>query len=171
MKKKKNKKKAAIAAVFIIAAIIFLLYKFYLNNDDSTSPTIIVSDESAKIGGEAYVTVSVKNNPGIAGFVLELEYDRDKLKPVEITKGDIISEGLFDSNLSMQESEGLLKATWFNVSDMTKDGELYTIKFKVISETKGKVPVTISYTEGNIANQALELVEFETKDANVTIKN
>lgn len=169
-----KKKKIFIAAIGIITIITIIGIIFFLlknRSKNETGPILSISEESGTAGGEVSVTVSVKNNPGLAGFVLDLEYDSQKLKPVEVIQEDILSEGLFHSNLDAQTDKNIFKVTWFNVSDLSEDGSLYTVKFKILSKEKGTIPITLSYEEGNIANQKLETVDFKTKNAKVTVKN
>jgi hypothetical protein len=116
------------------------------------------------------VNVAINKNPGISGFVVDLEYDKQLLKPIEVVQGDLISQGLFNSNFEPQVNDGILKTTWFDVADIKSDGELFAVKFRVLSSEKTKTPISIKYQEGNIANQSLENVTLNLVDAKVIIK-
>lgn len=168
MAKKKRVKILIIPLVLII--LLFLIFFIGKKSVNETDPIFYASGEKGKIGGEIEVEVYVKNNPGLAGFVLNMVYDKEKLRPLEIQQGDIVAEGLFQSNLNAQADESNLTVTWFNVSDMTEDGKLYTVRFKVLSQEKTRTPITIQYTDGNVANQRLEALEFKTKGTDITIK-
>ena len=61
------------------------------------------------------------------------------LTPVSITAGDILSDGTFTSNL-LQDSDlshlEYVTAYWNNPSNITDNGTLFTIRFKVNEKRK-----------------------------------
>lgn len=176
---KENKKKKYV--FFIIPLLLLIAIPiFFLNKSvvavaeteaeaEDNSPRIYVSDVSADAGGEVYVSVNVANNPGFAGIVLDFEYDESVLTPLEVLQGSLVDQGgLFASNLN---DSGVIKTTWFDVTEIEENGELFAVKFRVSAAGKGtESPITLSYSNGNISNLAYEDVDFTLGHANVTIR-
>lgn len=112
------------------------------------------------------VPVTLSKNSGIAGFNFNINYDTSALTPVSITAGDILSDGTFTSNL-LQDSDlshlEYVTAYWNNPSNITDNGTLFTIRFKVNENANGTLPITVTYNDGDICNQ-----EFENVNADIT---
>ena len=168
MSKKKKKILTITSAIVTIGIAIFLLMN-RTNLVDDGLPAIFVSETTASAGGEVSVNISVRNNPGLAGFILEVDYDEQMLTPIELVRGEVIQQGLFDSNLTAKERTDSIKVVWFDVSDIDEDGELYSIKFKVAGDGTGRTPITIASEGGNISNQELEFVDFKLIGTDIRI--
>jgi hypothetical protein len=151
------------------------------NSDTSTftytvivenAPTITVGKVSGHPGEEVDITVSLANNPGLAGFVLDLNFDNTKLTPVSITRGAVISGDMFNSNLndagvdlSMLTS---VTAAWFNASNVTENGVVFTVRFKIKETvTDETIPITISVESA--ANQTPTSVALTTVSGSVDV--
>ena len=117
----------------------------------SADPTITVSSATSIIGGTATIEVSMKNNPGIAAFILNVDYDSTRLTLTNVAPGpDLGGQFSFTG-----------KAAWVSGSDVTADVKIMTLTFAVKSDAvPGNAYVTVSYTPGNISNSEEEDVDF-----------
>jgi hypothetical protein len=118
-----------------------------------------LSLDSNKNDDEITVEVSISNNPGIAVFLIELQFDKSKVIPVSISQGEILSSSQIISNLSPGidfSSLDKISTYWVNPMNFTKSGLLYIAKFKVKSDATGRVDFSIYYKFGDIANQNFE---------------
>ncbi len=100
-------------------------------------PTCVLelNDIEANIGKNVEVALSIKNNPGIAGASLALEFDKNILTPVAVMPTGSFSNANLTSNLQEpgvdKESLDRVTAVIYNPSDMTGDGEFVKFIFKV----------------------------------------
>ena len=98
-----------------------------LPNPDA--PALTVDNITAKPGEIVTVSVSIKNNPGIAGMVITPFYDTENLTLTKITKGDLgfaISSSkniTFDTNGDNETGNGTLVKLTFVVSDSAEAGQ------------------------------------------------
>lgn len=102
----------------------------------SPEETCVVYADEAKIqkGKIVSVPVSIKNNPGIMGFVMLVTYDTELLEPVSAEKGGVIPEGTtFDDNCTMGKG-GTFKVLWSGTDPVEADGDLFTLNFQVKEE-------------------------------------
>jgi len=148
-----------IITVLLLMILLLGVCPVYAENEPAISVTMGNMDEYNMI--EAVVSIS--NNPGIAGFTLRLHFDNTKLLPVLITNGEAITTEDISSNI--QQGDDLsdldfVTALWSNATNITADGTLYTVKFKV--KEAGFTQLTLSYTPGDIANQNLQPVNVDT---------
>ena len=122
----------------------------------------MVSTAEAAPGEEVTLTVSMKNNPGIASFGLNIEYDKDVLSWTGVTKGSI-SSGTWD--VGVDETE-----TWFDFENFTDDVVILTLTFTVADNAPaGTSVVTLTYDPDNVCDEDLENVTFAVSAVGVTV--
>lgn len=137
---------------------------------ESTAPQIVVSTVNDVANATVALTVSVVNNPGISTLRLQLNYDKFSLAVVDSVDSGLMSNGLFTG----QELEPYT-LYWFNPMqdyEMTEDGVLATVTFKVAEDVKdgALLSVTPSLATANDAlNIADETVPFEMVAGGVQI--
>ncbi len=109
--------------------------------------SITVSVEKAKAGENVTVHISLKNNPGVSAIRLMLNYDADKLELI----------GHEDGILTGWEVES--RAVWLSSgADSSDNGVILSLIFKVKEGVEdGEIPVTVSYSSGDITNDAEEV--------------
>lgn len=134
-----------------------LIYTFAMNNGVAS---VKVGSTSINAANEAEIPVSIENNPGVAGFRFELDYDKNALDILSITPDDSISEN-FMTNLGTDEK---LYVSWYNAENINTDGALFTIKVKYKDECDKQVtPISIVAADNNMCNQKREdvIAEYE----------
>ena len=131
-------------------------------------PTIIVDDATAAAGENVTVTVRVENNPGVAGAKLLLTYDSGLTLIGE-------ESGAAFSSLDYTKPAYYTSPCYFNWDSMTgmatEDGVILTLTFTVSSTAApGSVfNVLISYSHGDIYDEATDDVDFDIINGTVTI--
>lgn len=108
--------------------------------------------------GKVEVKVELSENPGIAGMVFSLVFDKTKLTVNSYTKGTVLG-GSPLSNLDQggdMTSYGEATFQWSNPSDVTSNGTLLTVVFDVHSGDWEETELNITYNPGDIANQTFD---------------
>ena len=137
-----------------------------------TDALISVANVTGRAGNEVNVSISVANNPGIAGMALTVNYDR-ALTLVSVSDGGILGSSLHTSNYSLNP----YYLSWANdtaTENFTANGVIATLTFKIAENAaEGTYPVSVSYNNSNfdIFNVNAETVEFKTAAGGVTIKS
>lgn len=140
--------------------------------EETTGQAVISVGSCAALPGEYVdVPVTIKNNAGIAGFRLKLDYDSEYLTPVSIEAGEVLEEGIV-SNLPDEEpgeqAADALSFQWNESDNILADGVLCTVRFQVgeAREEGQTVPLYLSCEE----NDPVCCVEGnEIQDADVTM--
>lgn len=134
---------------------------------------IEIGSGAPKAGGLVTLPVTISQNPGIAGFLFKVNYDKSALIPKEITRGALTADGTFTSNLEQGlpvESLNSVTAYWSDSNSVTEDGELFNITFEVKSgAAEGEYPVSLSYEKGDITDEMMDDVMPDTLGGMVTI--
>ena len=130
-------------------------------------PNVYSETISANAGEEFALPVYISGNTGIMGYTITITYDPNVLTPVDIPQTRI--GGSIGSDLGNGE-DGTLKVIWYNTSEYSADGLLFTQLFKVNSKANaGEYPVTISYSEDDTFNENFENVLFDCSDTVITV--
>lgn len=118
-------------------------------------------------------TVDLKNNPGILGIVLSLEYDESAMNLLEVENGEAVSDILTLTTSKMLNSG--VRFVWDGLdlsSKDIKDGTLLTLKFEIFDDvTIGKrFPLKLSYNSGDIVNSDLNEINPQIIQAYIEIE-
>lgn len=118
--------------------------------------TVSVTSEYAKGGEEVSVFVTVKNNPGFAGFAFHIQYDENVAQLVKVQRGKLLNSGTLMTNLSGGN------AVWYDTVDTVGDGTLLELRFRVQeSESFETTSVSVyprDHIEKNFNNLAKEAI-------------
>lgn len=127
-----------------------------IDNNVSLNPTFYARNTVGKNGSTVAVPICIKNNPGIAGYKLKIGFDSKALSPERIEDSTSYSGEL--NNLGIKSSE--ISVIWINYSqnDVTENGDLFTLYFKVLKE--GIHNVSVTYSKADTFNNAFEEIEF-----------
>jgi len=113
---------------------------------DSTATTLSIGNASVQPGYTVRIPVTLRNNPGIAGFNISINYDNNILTPAPLNDGDIrrdLGGSVFVSNIN--QSEGAITAVWASPYEVESE-HLFYIYFTVNPEAIISTSTTISVT-------------------------
>ena len=114
------------------------------------------------------VPVRVKNNTGLMGCSLELCYDSERFAPLAVTRGDLWSNGLMDSNL--ESAAGTLRVVWSASAACYEDGVLFTVDFMVKGEAYGRYPMELRCNKDDTFNERYERLELPCEAAGIILE-
>jgi len=137
---------------------------------------LVIVGGAGEIGDEVEVSVSISNNPGIAGMVINLDFDSTYLKPVagSVTAGAVLSAGEVVGNINepgadMDDFDFIL-AVLYNADDATDDGVLFTVKFEILAAAEDDdADLSITFGDVEIINEDLEAVTLDTVNGEITL--
>jgi hypothetical protein len=94
------------------------------------------------------VAVEVAENPGFMAALMSITYDKENLQYVGYEKADILSDYEFS------KGEGELKFICAEEADVTANGVLFNLKFKVIGDKESEIKIAsaefVNYNEQDI---------------------
>lgn len=113
----------------------------------------------AEVGSTSIaVPISLKNNHGIMGCGLYIDFDPNCFAFKSISQGTALSEGNFDYNLL---SDGHLYISWVNSANSFDNGEVFTVYFSAKKKAPMVSNVKISYDKENTFNENWDDVKIE----------
>lgn len=135
--------KQIFCAVFMISLFCCLTWGFFaIPNAQGAENTVLTISEVAKgEDGTAQAVVSLAGNPGIAGFQMQLSYDRNVVDYIKVSKGTILAPGVFMPNKISKNGQFVIKIIWADATGISGDGILFTIQFKVLKTDNIKLDI------------------------------
>lgn len=112
------------------------------------------------------VPVNISGNYGIMGLRLNFTYDASVMEPVSATPGKVITSGMTEDTIGVSPA-GTLSFIWIGNDDITDNGELLLLKFKMLSGTKGS-KISVNYSVPDTYNSSWENVDLDCEDITVS---
>lgn len=134
--------------------------------------TLSVSSETASAGDEVKVKVSIKDNPGILGMTLSVNYVTGALTLTDAESGEAVKDILtFTKPGKLQNNCRFLWDGMELSEDQIKDGDVLILTFKVNEEAQaGDYPILLTYGQDEIVDRDLAIIDLDVVDGNVTVK-
>lgn len=122
----------------------------------SAKPTIYSDNAIGKVNTTVAVPICIKNNPGIAGYKIKISFDSTALSPESIKDGEFY-QGEYN-NLGFKNGE--ITVIWINIAgiNIAENGELFTVRFKVLKE--GVHNVSVTYSKADTFDEKSEELEL-----------
>jgi len=159
--------------IAILLLLIFVLSTFPSAAFAAGNPSVSAGNCKVKPGGEAQLSVSIANNPGLVSFILyvecdtsvfNLDYDETN-ESYEIEAGDAFSSMLCNT----QGSTGW-KIVWYGSNEVASDGLLFTLPLQVAENaTAGSHEVKLSYSEKNTLNGTYQKVALNCVNGSIEV--
>ena len=134
---------------------------------DDTMPVITVSEAKGTAGNTVEVTISIDNNTGITGAILQMNY-HPALTLVHVEKGDAF-ESLTFAKLAVPYLNPLV-LSWDGITNDTSNGTLVTLTFAIADNMPvGDYPITVTYKSGDIYDADMENVIVAVENGQITV--
>jgi len=147
----------------------FLAYSAYIIDSQAAenTPQARVKSVEGRAGEFVDVAVDLSNNPGLASFRFQLHFDKTKLEPVSLTKGDALTKGSITSNVNVADID-YVTAFWSDADGIEDNGTLFTVRFKIKDGVEdGAIPLSLVAVEA--WDEDVQSVDLATTDGQVTV--
>lgn len=138
---------------------------------EAGEPAVIaVASIHAAPGETVQIPVSITSNPGIAGAQLDIVFDEDVLTLKDIVKGDVLSVGSFNPDVSGKNVQW-----YYDQADVTQTGVLFTLEFEVSLTAQTEEGFAVKVKLGNdlaanFSNYDFNVVGVNFTDGIVTVQ-
>ena len=133
------------------------------------SGRLVVGNVTGKAGDTVEVKVTLSDNEGIAGMVLNLTYD-EELTLVEAVQGDALPNMAFTA--PGDYSKNPVNLVWDAMEADASNGHIVTLKFQISEDAEERdYEVNLSYKPGAICDNDMNDVDFTITNGVITVKN
>lgn len=108
------------------------------------------------------IPVNIKDNNGIMGFKINVEYPSDIIEIISVSRGSITSNGNFNTNLGV--IDGVFDVLWNNVEDVTGDGTLFVIAATSKKQVEDETVIRVSFSQPDTFNESWEDVQLRCEN-------
>jgi hypothetical protein len=127
---------------------------------------IVIGNVTAEPGDEVTVNVEIRNNKGIAGYLLYIQCDTDYVTITDVADGGAI----FGGHYEIRETENGYKVLWSYNQNATEDGIIFSLTAKVADDAPdGVYPITATYSDVNTADENSQMVAVNIVDGSITV--
>lgn len=124
----------------------------------ASTPTIYADAVSVSETEITLVPLKIKNNSGLMGFRITLEYPSDKVDIKSISRSEITSKGNFISNLG--DRDGIFDVVWNNIDNISEDGTLFVLEIQSKSELASDEKIKLTYNQQDTFNSSYKDVSL-----------
>ena len=146
-----------------MTAILF----FSMNTLSSAADSFdIYSDKTGLVENEVvFIPVKIRDNKGIMGFRITVEYSVKDVKIMSVTKGNLISKGNFNTSYT-SSTNGSFDVVWNYTEDISDDGILFVIGVKALHFFE-ESSIKLKYSQEDTFNEKWQDVSFDCKSVNL----
>lgn len=139
--------------------------------EESNQPVIYVENVTASAGETVTVKATVKNNPGILGTSMVVNYDSNALTLIKADTGDAFSA--LNVTKPAKFKDGCIFPCYAEKLDDgdIKDGTVLVLTFKVSKEAlEGSYKVSVSCPDGDTFDKSNSVINVMSSPGSITIK-
>lgn len=133
-------------------------------------PEIYSDNLTAENGQIVAVPVYIKNNSGLMGYHIKLEYDNEAFTPVSTKASEPFNSGFYNDSIGASDSS-ILSVVWTGTDVVVGDGVLFTAYFRAEDVKSGDYEITISYEESDTITDNYDEVKLACTSFDLTIIN
>lgn len=135
----------------------------------SNGITIYADAVNADAGQTFTVPIKISGNTGLSAIGLNLTYDKDKITPVSVKKGDMLTSGMTDNSIGVG-NEAKFNILWYSTKNVTADGVIFNIEFLANSNASGATTLNIDIDADNTFSANYITPNIVANAVNVNIK-
>lgn len=128
----------------------------------AVNPEVYADEIPLVVNELQLIPVNIKNNSGIMGFKMTVEYPSEYINIKSVTKGSVTSRGNFNHNLGLKNNK--IDIIWNSIEDVKKDGSLFVLGVQLLKEHNDDIIIKLSFSQEDTFNEAWEDVSFDCKN-------
>ena len=118
-------------------------------------------------GREVSVPLMIRNNSGIASYRFRITYDASKVEFLSVDVGESFSVGTLVS--TSDDNAQTVTFLWYSVTDVTVDGEMANLRFKVLDGAEGEIALDVTYRSEDILNQERKPIKHSLDQGKIIV--
>jgi len=163
-----------LAVLMLVSALPLGAFSVVVGADDApTAPTIWADHVGGYAGDTVTVAVQMANNPGLAGWLVDVAFDEAALELTAQAGGDAFA-GIGSMSFNKVANQSPTNGLWYEFlsgNNYTNNGVLFTLTFKIKDNAPGGTyPITVYCSDpDNMCNKDFECVEFDMINGSVEV--
>lgn len=149
--------------------VVVLICSLIVSTSAANRPYIYSENMNCDSGEVISIPIYIKNNPGIMGFKISVDYETEAFENPVVSRGTVTKSGSFNDSIKSTTS-GRFDVLWSSTGDVYVDGTLFLVELKV-KETAltDKYVIGISYSQADTFNENWQDVNLDCLDIEVVV--
>lgn len=158
-----------IISIILTLTVLFLFLLSYAHAQEPV--TFSLQDEKVYAGDEFTVNVFVSDNSQIAGSVIDINYDKEKLEFISAKEGAILDAKGNISIRNINIDKSYVRFTYMSATEsVSAEGILFSVTFKALENSLGTTNLEITIPNAaDLVNNALEKIPYSVENAEIVI--
>ena len=157
----------------LLSVLLAGLFIFVLNTCAfAAGNAVVFSDEiNTTLKEEFVVPVKIKNNSGLMGFKITVNYPDSQITLKNVSSGSLTGSGLFNTSVTDYYSvKGSFDVLWSDAQNVNGDGTLFMITFETLGYADyGKYKIDLTYSADDTFNEKWKAVQLDCQSITVNI--
>lgn len=133
----------------LFAVVVFILNIFTVSSLAETKPVIAVGNAEGETGSIVEVSVDISGNKGFSALGIEIGYDASAFELLGVTGASgVVSTFTTAPDYTVNP----YNMSWDSASNVTYNGMLATLTFKILTNKEGEYPITVDFYKGRDGN-------------------
>lgn len=137
--------------------------------ENQKSPSIQTISVQAQPGENITVPIMLKNNPGIMGLGLTVDYNEEYWKPKSVNRGELLTIGNLTDSIGTEESLGKVKILWSDTKELAGDGEILEVVFEPLGSETFTDVIQITCSTPDTFRESWDEVTFAASTCEVVV--
>lgn len=136
-----------------------------VNNPHNSEGAYVYGGEITTTSKQITVPVMIKNNAGLVGFKMNVQYNPELMEPVSITGGTALS-GSFADNIGLYDD--YFTVLWTGTEDVIGNTTLFSITFNVVEGVESiEDELVLEYSQEDTFNESWEDVALNLENISI----
>ena len=157
----------------LLSVLLAGLFIFVLNTCAfAAGNAVVFSDEiNTTLKEEFVVPVKIKNNSGLMGFKITVNYPDSQITLKNVSSGSLTSSGLFNTSVTDYYSvKGSFDVLWSDAQNVNGDGTLFMITFETLGYADyGTYKIDLTFSRDDTFDEKWKDVQLDCNPITVNI--
>lgn len=157
----------------LLSVLLAGLFIFVLNTSAfAAGNAVVFSDEiNTTLKEEFVVPVKIKNNSGLMGFKITVNYPDSQISLKNVSSGSLTGSGLFNTSVTDYYSvKGSFDVLWSDTQNVNGDGTLFMITFETLGYADyGTYKIDLTFSRDDTFDEKWKDVQLDCNPITVNI--
>lgn len=133
-------------------------------------PSIQTISVQAQPGENITVPIMLKNNPGIMGLGLTVNYNEELWNPKSVTRSELLQNGNLTDSIGTEKLSGKVKILWSDTAELKGDGEILEVELEPLENDVFTDTIQIVCSTPDTFRESWEEVTFSPTSCEIVVK-
>lgn len=126
---------------------------------------VCAENVSTAVGESVEIPIVLKNNKGLMGLKISLNWSPEEIEIVSVKRGDLLKKGNYNTNFGNRDS--CFDVLWNSTENVAEDGTLFVLSARIKQTVKSSAKIKLSFSRDDTFNSSWEDVTLNCSEITV----